>query len=55
MNELLKLEYRLLYIQLEFDEMQNDYLNQTLEFLVGVERKKNMFLLGKIYFKRVFS
>ena len=30
----------IVYLQLKFDEIKNDYLTQTLVFLVGVELKK---------------
>ena len=39
MKELQKLEYRL-YLHLKFDEIQKDYLTQTLVFFAGVELKK---------------
>ena len=36
----LKSRVSVVYLQLKFDETQNDYLIQTLEFLAGVELKK---------------
>ena len=35
-----KTRVSIVYLQLYFDEIQNDYLAQTLVFLVGFELKK---------------
>ena len=35
-----KTRVSIVYLQLKFDEIQNDYLTQTLVFLAGVEMKK---------------
>ena len=52
-----KIRVSIAYIQLKFDEIQNDYLTQTLVFLAGVELKKINSCLRRlnllIYFKRV--
>ena len=38
----------IVYLQLKFNEIQNDYLTQILLFLIGLELKKNELLLEKI-------
>ena len=47
----------IVYPQLKFDEIQNNYLTQTLVFSAEIELKKNKLLLEEvkwfIYFKRV--
>ena len=42
MNELQKTEALIVYLQLKFDEIQNDYLSQTLVFLAEVGMKKKI-------------
>ena len=55
MNKLLKLEYRYTSsLQLKIDEMQTDYLTQTLIFLAEVEFKKNKLLHEKIELTHLF-
>ena len=43
-----KTRVTIVYVQLKFDESQDDYLTQTLVYLTGVELKKNVLLLEKI-------
>ena len=44
------------YLQLRFDEVQNDYLTQTLLFLAGVERNSCLRRFKQlIFFKRVYT
>ena len=59
-NELgFKTRISILYLQLKFDEIRNDFLNQTIVFLIGVALKKINFCMSKInqliYFKKVNS
>ena len=42
------------YLQLNFNEIQNDYLTQTLVFLSGVELKKNKLLLENVELTHLF-
>ena len=49
-----KIEVSIAYLQFKFDEVQNDYLTQTLVFLAGVELKKIKFLLEKIELTHLF-
>ena len=46
-----------MYLEIKFDEIQNNYLTQTLVFLAGVKMKKkiNEILLEKIESTHLFQ
>ena len=54
-DDLKKTRILIVYLQLKFDEIQNDYLTQALVFLARVDlKKKNKLLLEKIELTHLF-